>query len=104
MLDDDDKLGGVAEIEEESIDVLLEDDKFSNETDNSASFSGAVVDDAIAEEDIKLTKSKKIFSAGDVSEGELDATRLYLSEIGIFFSSNSQGRSILFTVVAKRRR
>jgi len=35
--------------------------------------------------DIKPVKAKKRFSSGDASEGELDATRLYLSEIG--FSS-----------------
>ncbi len=79
MLDEDEKLGDVAEIEEDGIDVLLED-KSSNEPGKAASFG-----DADVEENTKPVKSRKTFSAGEVSEGELDATRLYLSEIG--FSS-----------------
>lgn len=97
MLDNNDKLDDV--VEEDGVDVLLKDDDSTVESvDDDSSIEqdpplpealsadasvGTDTADIVAME--KPAKARKTFSSGEASEGELDATRLYLSEIG--FSS-----------------
>lgn len=78
MLEHTEKIERVTEIED--ITVLL-DDELVHET------LEAELDENLLEEDPEEEKPKRLtaYAAGDVSEGELDATRMYLNEIG--FSS-----------------
>lgn len=58
---------------EESEDILLIDDELEDDVDDLS-------DDEIAENDV--TEDEKKYAAGNIPASQLDATRLYLSEIG----------------------
>ncbi len=78
MLEHTEKVERVSEVED--IPVMLDDDSILETLE-------ADPDDSIVEEEHEEEKKKRptAYAASEVSEGELDATRMYLNEIG--FSS-----------------
>ena len=66
------------EVDDEPDDLVEEEDALLLDTDDSAEEATQATDDASTDE----KAAKKTFARGEVSDGQMDATRLYLGEIG----------------------